>query len=193
MKAKFIVLLAMVALSVLAADASAQSARLEVKGVPLGATKVEVEAALTAPACEADDADEEPQDLYCKNSDAGAGFNPWPDSFAGKESQIVYNLVDDKVGEITVAGLRAEDFSDVLDALTVKYGKPVITHPAVQNKAGASFENTIATWKRGQDVIVYDRYGRTMQYSWLRFTSAAYAAARSKWEAARAGAAATDL
>lgn len=173
--------------------AQAQSA-LDVKGVALGATRAHVEAGLTHPTCEPGDPAEGPVTTWCRNSFAvGGDFNTSPDSFAGQPASIVYHLVGDKVGEITVAGLRADNYTAVLDALTAKYGAPKITHPSVKTRGGATFENTVATWTRGTDEIVYDRYGRTMEVSWLRFTSGAFSQEQKRWQAARASRAASDM
>lgn len=183
--------LLIIALLAASTSAWAQSVQLEVKGVTLGASRPHLMEALNASAhCVQA---EEQAGLYeelCGNSDSTGGL---PDTFAGQPASITYYLRNGRVGEVTVAHLAADNYQAVLDALTAKYGAPKITHPSVQTRGGATFENTVATWTRGDDEIVFDRYGRTMEVSWLRFTSGEFGQARERWQAARATEAASDM
>lgn len=165
---------------------------MEVKGVPIGANSEQVIAKLDNPKCFAND-DEGPAESYCMSINQPGDMALWNDSFAGKPSAIVYHMIADQVGEVTVAGLRADEYEELLSALIAKYGRPSLAHPKVQTKGGATFENTVATWTLGKDEIVFDRYGRTMEYSWLRFTAGSYAEARRHWQAKRAMSATSDM
>ena len=61
--------------------------------------------------------------------------------------------------------LDAKYFVDVVAALTKQYGKAAVETETMQNLSGASYENRIYTWRRGNATLEVQTYGRDLENS----------------------------
>jgi len=77
---------------------------------------------------------------------------------------ILLYYYSDKLETISIA-FDPKYFSEVAAALTEKYGAGSVTTEAVQNRIGATFENTIHSWRRGNTTLEATRYAGTLDMS----------------------------
>jgi len=61
--------------------------------------------------------------------------------------------------------LDTKYFVDVVTALAKQYGKAAVETETMQNLSGASFENRIYTWRRGNATLEVQAYGRDLETS----------------------------
>lgn len=69
-------------------------------------------------------------------------------------------------------------WGDLLSAFEAKYGKPIMSAEPWQNKAGATFQNTVAKWKFSNGVLELDRMGLETSKCSFEFKSDRYQPAR---------------
>lgn len=67
--------------------------------------------------------------------------------------------------EIISISFEAKHFSEVASALTEKYGQGVVKTEGVQNRMGATFENKIYSWRRGNSTLEAKRYSSKLDRS----------------------------
>lgn len=108
------------------------------------------------------------------------------ETYATQRVAIAYTFRADKLVRIEVRGLDASTFDALLDVLTQKAGAPTKRDEPVQNGVGNTFTNTIATWKDGDDVLQFSRYGSRVTESELDLVSSAYRQGIEKREAGKA-------
>ncbi|MGE3346076.1 MAG: hypothetical protein AB7I35_01435 [Ramlibacter sp.] len=115
-------------------------------------------------------------------------------TIAGVEAQKVYLAggPDNKVGRIHF-GFRSDDFVQVRDALIAKYPSIKCSDSVVQNRMGASFDQTFCMGEvDGVELIIQRREG-DVTVGGLSATSASYLAVEQKDEDARAAKAKGDF
>ena len=66
--------------------------------------------------------------------------------------------------------LNGLKFDPVLQALTEKYGKPQLQKSTVTSRAGATFPQDVATWRRGSIAMVFSRHGSAVDEPALSIT-----------------------
>ncbi|MBI5331440.1 MAG: hypothetical protein HZB71_12605 [Betaproteobacteria bacterium] len=66
--------------------------------------------------------------------------------------------------------LAEKDFQKVVDALGVKYGAGTLAAAPIRNPNGATFEQRIWTWQRGEESLRAERYSGRLDRSILRIT-----------------------
>lgn len=100
----------------------------------------------------------------CKNvkssvSDTICGL--WPsvkETIAGAPAKnVVLFIVDRKVSIIRV-GFSPEDFDQVLDAMTEKYGKPTVKDSELTTRLGAVYKNRTASWSTSDARLELSKY-----------------------------------
>lgn len=99
---------------------------------------------------------------YTVGSFSGAcerGDRIWPvnASFLDGKSVVMITQSEDRI--VMSVQVRNFPFTDALDALSVKYGKPSIKNSVIQNRMGASFEQIEATWKDGAEELYLAKHG----------------------------------
>jgi hypothetical protein len=58
-----------------------------------------------------------------------------------------------------VSNGKTLEFQSALDALQVKFGKPVVERTVIKNRAGAEFEQVLATWVSGDVRLELKKHG----------------------------------
>lgn len=86
---------------------------------------------------------------------------------SGQSTLFVRQSIDKVVLSLSVTEF---DFHEALDALTIKYGKPTIENSVIQNRMGASFEQTKAHWVQGQLVLSLSKHGSKIDSPMLMLT-----------------------
>ena len=61
--------------------------------------------------------------------------------------------------------LDPKHFSDVVGALTKRYGTASLATETLQNVTGVAFENKIYSWRRDQATLEAQTYGRNLETS----------------------------
>jgi hypothetical protein len=76
-------------------------------------------------------------------------------------------------GRMTGLGgmFAADSFMTLRRAFTEKYGSPAMSTEPWQNRAGASFTNTVATWVFSDGTLVLKSLGRSVTHGSFRFYS----------------------
>jgi hypothetical protein len=95
-------------------------------------------------------------------------------SFAGHHTILMYTVYQERVVGAAVAGLVPADYDEVLAAMTMKFGKPVIITQMNQNAFGAQYENQIAKWTSATSAVQLSKYYSDLQSSGLEFFDLAY-------------------
>ena len=92
-------------------------------------------------------------------------LNPKIGTFgAAAVNSIIMNYVGDTLKAMLVS-VSPDDFTQIVDALKAKYGKPEI----LQSKGGATYENTILTWRRGASTLTARKYFGRVDTSLFKF------------------------
>lgn len=102
----------------------------------------------------------------------------------GSATMLVHQSAE---GIVLAVQVLKFDFSDALDALTLKYGPPKLKRSTVQNRMGASFDQLEATWKDGDRTLYLQRHGSTVDAPVIFLTGKqfdAHADAKAKAKAA---------
>ena len=112
-------------------------------------------------------------------------------SFGGVEVHMISAAFYDDA--LTSISLRFDSsaFQTLLGALEAGYGKPTkVEKEALQTRAGAVYENTTATWRRGDSFLMATRYTSNIDTSSVRIAlySAITEFARRRKEGAKKGA-----
>lgn len=71
------------------------------------------------------------------------------------------------------ASYHASNYPRLLAAFTSKYGAPRITTPTWQNRAGATFNNNVATWRFRDGTLKLERYGMDLNRGQISFEAPA--------------------
>ncbi len=174
-----------------AQDSVGFSSSLNVKGVILGTLESEAVAQLGPGAScgtVSSAPKEQPTNRMCARPTSTS------DSFAGVPVQrLHYWSLDQRIEAVSIS-LPPTAFESVVEALSAKYGQPIMTTNVVKNLSGAELENAVATWTSPSgDRIELRRFGHTVHYAPLWFTSAAYEASRSRLLNAHRAAATGDM
>jgi len=78
---------------------------------------------------------------------------------------ITAQFIDDRLSGLLLM-MRITQFDSIADGLKQKFGLPTSTEtPAIQNRMGAVFVNTIITWQRGNTSVMATRYAGTVEMS----------------------------
>lgn len=90
--------------------------------------------------------------------------------------------------------LASRDFASVMTALSEKFGKPTLVEtPQIQTRAGATFENTTFVWRIGDGEIKGEKFGGSLDSSWVHYTTDFAKSAIGESTKAKAKAAAKSL
>jgi hypothetical protein len=85
-------------------------------------------------------------------------------------NSIMANFYNDALASVRIS-FSAKDFDSVYAALTTRYGKPdELKTESIQNRAGAVFENTIASWRKGDSNLWVRRYSGNLDTSAADYT-----------------------
>lgn len=177
-------LLLTVALTMAAPTPQGQPAELPtIVGIPLGKP-------LTLPICPADQhgvAVEPVTDLCYENAGVTKAENDWwfdlPEGGSTPPSIRPAGRIhvdDGVVTEIRVWTRGVEGQDQVMDLLTAKFGRPTLVRGrAVQNRMGAQFTSTFATWERPGFLVTFDATGKDLDDGMIFVETAAHAAAEA--------------
>jgi hypothetical protein len=149
----------LIALIATATNIGAQGPPLEIKGVPIGASMDELQAKIPGFTCAASGCILLVSSYVSKQCGSGASSNcllkAWEPLKFGPAFPKYYRaeFKDGKLARVSVTidqGLAGQ----VIIALTEKYGKPSTDDvKSIQNRAGATFDNRVATWVRDDGEI----------------------------------------
>lgn len=93
------------------------------------------------------------------------------ESIAGAPIRVlVLYYYSGKLETISIA-FDEKHFSQVAAALSEKYGQGTLTSETVQNRMGATFENRILSWRRGQATLEAKRYSGKIDTSSVMYRS----------------------
>ena len=130
----------------------------------MGATEAALLARVPEFNCHASRPDAEPDvDRFCKAT--GEALN-----FGGIRAQsITARFIDDRlVGMIVL--MSEVHFGAIVDGLREKFGKPATTESStIQNRLGATFVTTTATWTRPGSAVSATRYANSVDSSSVFF------------------------
>jgi len=177
-----------------------QAQAIDFKGVPIGATKAEFSAAhpdfhCTGNGCFVSDF------ATCKeNPMRSAAYKLCSDrvnaiqTYAGVAANHLFIYFDDegRLGAVSVS-LPSASFGFVAAALESKYGAPERATEEFKTKAGATFENSILTWRKDGNFILAKRLSGSTDLSSVRISSDTYASNEATKAAAKIKKRAGDL
>jgi len=83
---------------------------------------------------------------------------------------LILIFFSNKLETISVT-FNSESFFKVVAALKEKYGPGEVRSEVVQNRMGASFENKIYSWRRGEAAIIARRYSGKIDRSTVNYVS----------------------
>lgn len=130
-------------LALAACNQSPQHPALEVKGIPLGATKEQLLERMPS--------------MTCKGNDCGTQAH---DDFGGAETTgYMASFRDGKLGSFYIR-FKQSGTDQIIGALTEKYGKPTQTsRQQMQNAFGARYESRGADWRFPEGSIIVEQRG----------------------------------
>jgi hypothetical protein len=155
-----------------AATALAQETeRFDFKGIPFGVSQKQFEQLFPMAAWCRVPKDRRMADVTCgavreniKCDVPGAPKNCAEDrdkayTYAGARMHaFMANFSDDALASMHVS-FYSSDFDSILAALVVRYGKPDdTTSPTIQTPVGAVYENTTASWRKGDSILRVQKY-----------------------------------
>ncbi len=87
------------------------------------------------------------------------------DTIAGHPiDKITLYFFDDSLQIITIF-FHEKYFSDIVSALTEKYGVGTVTESTIQNRMGATFDDKILIWRKGSAFVRAERYAGQIDMS----------------------------
>ncbi|MFZ4165288.1 hypothetical protein [Brevundimonas sp. NPDC058933] len=92
-------------------------------------------------------------------------------SVAGVEGVIYSSAYHEGRLNGLLGQFREEHFLTLLRAFTEKYGEPTMSKEEWRNRAGASFDNTVATWAFSDGTLTLKQIGSRMGNGSFRFTA----------------------
>lgn len=99
------------------------------------------------------------QNVKSSLSDTICGL--WPivkETIAGAPAKDVILFIVDRRVSIIRVGFSPEDFDQVLDAMTEKYGQPTIKDSDLTTRVGAVYKNREATWSTSDARLILSKY-----------------------------------
>ena len=100
---------------------------------------------------------------------------------------------NDALGMVLIS-ISPQNFNDLLDALSLKYGKPhKLNHTIIQNRMGATFDDSEAKWIGNSANITLKKYSGSIDRGYVSLASHAYVEASIKERSEKRGKAASDL
>lgn len=92
-------------------------------------------------------------------------------TIADVKSFILVRVGADSICKVISLTFDAEEFSKVESSLIHKFGKPKSENSIVQNKMGASFNQTRHLWKKDGNELIAEKFGNTIDRSYVGFLS----------------------
>lgn len=93
------------------------------------------------------------------------------ETIAGVPVELLVLIFFSKKLETISVTFNSESFFKVVAALKEKYGPGEVRSEVVQNRMGASFENKIYSWRRGEAAIIARRYSGKIDRSTVNYVT----------------------
>lgn len=86
-----------------------------------------------------------------------------------RDAIVITSYHNDRMYSV-VGAVRSESYVTLLRAFIAKYGEPTLTTEPWQNRAGATFQNDVATWRFSDGTLSFKRMGSSRDWSDFEFT-----------------------
>lgn len=120
-------------------------------------------------------------------------FSQGEETIAGqKANSVILKYYEHKLGAIYIS-FPSASFPKIAEALVQKYGSPKTRHEMLQNRLGATFDNSIHTWVSKDVILEASQYSDSIDKSTLVYVRSGAMEAYKKKKAEAAKENASDL